>query len=431
METPIPPGFQDMLGFGLIDALLGRRSRRFFMGAEIPDGAFTYTSRQKHLPLSELEKLLVVAACGGNTSWHHMIYRGQIYAPHLSNYAGAAGGRTFPSAAGFHTSLTFFTDDDGVYLLDNRDAPACADRQGDGSLSVDEVLGSLKAGIRKLQDGRLKLPSEVPYVEAHNTWVVNHPGTLLVMPVGDLAQHVLLNLCYMLQNGLVLYDDVHDRAVPGIDEYRDIVDVNNVWPITFVEQVSLSELTAEMAMSCYAGALMLQAMGLGGWVFNGIDPFALLGASEEPEVPGLGFRYDMDESRPYPNVTGLTGVMEGHCPPHYPDMRAAVEAVCERKFGPGGPFNRQTPGPWKDSPGVRGSAKIHDERFRECVALQAQYVYDTFGKFPGSVPSIFVMTYLQAHHLDLEFYDRFYEPGAYLQSHARHMERWHPDSTGA
>ena len=33
--------------------------------------------------------------------------------------------------------------------------------------------------------------------------------------------------------------------------------------------------------------------------------------------------------------------------------------------------------------------------------------------------------YLQAHHLDLEFYDEFYKPGAYLRTHADHMARWH------
>ena len=38
----VPPGFRDMLSFGLLDALLGRRSRRFFLGAEIPDGVFAY-----------------------------------------------------------------------------------------------------------------------------------------------------------------------------------------------------------------------------------------------------------------------------------------------------------------------------------------------------------------------------------------------------
>ena len=49
----VPPGFQDMLSFGLVEALMGRRSMRFFMGAEIPDGVFTYKSRHDILPLSE------------------------------------------------------------------------------------------------------------------------------------------------------------------------------------------------------------------------------------------------------------------------------------------------------------------------------------------------------------------------------------------
>jgi len=423
----IPPGFKDMLAFGLVDALLGRRSRRFFMGAEIPDGVFAYKSRAKPVALSELEKSLVVAACSGNTSWHHLIYRAERYAPCLSNYAGAAGGRTFPSSAGFHTSKTFFTDDEGVYVVEMRDAPAFAERDDKGSLSLEDFVDNVRKRTRKLQDGRLRIPSEVPFTEAHNTWVFNKPSTLLVIPVGDLSQHVLLNLCYMLQNGLVLHDDIHKRAIPGIEGFKDIVDVKNVWPITFVEQWSLSELTVELATSCYAGTLMLQAMGLGGWMLNGVDAFAVLGASGDPQVPGLGFRYDRDERWPYANPTGLEAVMEGYCPPHYPDMRAAVEGVCERKFGPGGPFHPDTPGPWKDSRKVRSAARVHDERFKECVALQAQYVYDKFGKFPGTVPSMFLIMYLQAHHLDLEFYDEFFKPGAYLKTHARHMAEWHSE----
>lgn len=421
-----PPVFQDMLSFGLIEALLGRRSRRFFMGAEIPDGVFAYKSRHKPVPLTELEKMLVVSACGGNTSWHHMIHRAARYAPHLANYAGAAGGRVFPSSAGFHTSQTFFTDDEGLYILDMRDAPAFADRSGDGALDPETFISNVRTRVRKLHEGRVRFSSEVPFTEAHNTWVFNKPSTLLVMPVGDLSQHVLLNICYMLQNGLVLYDDVNRRAIPGLERFRDMVDVDNVWPITFMEQWSLSEVSVELGTGCYAGALMLQAMGLGGWMFNGVDSFAMLGASSDPAVAGLGFRYDTDERWPYPNPTGLPGVMEGYCPPHYENMRAAVEAVCERKFGPGGPFHPDTPGPWKDSRNVRSAAQVHNERFRECVALQAQYVYDNFGKFPGTVPSMFLLMYLQAHHLDLDFYDELYKPGAYLKTHARHMAQWHP-----
>lgn len=37
-------GFKNIETFPLIEALLGRRSRRFFLGAEIPDGVFAYKS---------------------------------------------------------------------------------------------------------------------------------------------------------------------------------------------------------------------------------------------------------------------------------------------------------------------------------------------------------------------------------------------------
>src|ERR1700760_4663139 len=92
-----------------------------------------------------------------------------------------------------------------------------------------------------------------------------------------------------------------------------------------------------------------------------------------------------------PTRRGARGCSPASRPPPHPDMRAAVEAFCARKFGPGGPFHPDTPGPWKDAAHVRASAQVHDERFRALVALQAQYVYDTFGKWPGTVPSVFVL----------------------------------------
>jgi hypothetical protein len=75
-------------------------------------------------------------------------------------------------------------------------------------------------------------------------------------------------------------------------------------------------------------------------------------------------------------------------------------------------------------------AQVHSEAFKECVATMAQYIYDRFGKFPGTVPSIIILTYLQAHHLDLEFYDQHFGAGAYLQTHADHMSRWHREGGG-
>ena len=134
-------------------------------------------------------------------------------------------------------------------------------------------------------------------------------------------------------------------------------------------------------------------MGLGGWMFDGIDRFTMLGASGDSDVPGLGFRYDEDERWSTPNPTGLEGVFEAFCPPHYPNMRAAVEALAQRKFGPGGPHNEETPGAWNDSAAIRGSAQPFSDEFKQCVSLQAQYVFDTFGKVcPERCPASFFST---------------------------------------
>jgi hypothetical protein len=421
-----PPGFYTALNFPLVGALLGRRSRRFSIGAAIPDGPLAFASLKEPFPLTELEQMMILTAAAGNTGWHYLIMRNEHYAPHLSNYAAAAGGRTFPSAAGFHTSEIFFTNDEGVYFFPTRDAPALAERTAEGSMDLAALLQAHQDKIRKLSDGRLVLPPQEPYVEGHNTWCVNRPGSLLVIPVGDLAQHHLLYLCYLVQNGYCITDDINREMIPGIERFRNLVNLEEPLPLTFSEQVSLAECCEEMSISCFSGTLMLQAMGLGGWMFDGVNPFAVLGTMGDPEAPGLGFRYDTDERWGVPNPTGLTGVFEGYCPPHYPDMRAAVEALAVRKFGPGGPFHQDTPGPWKDSSRVRRSAQIHNDEFKECVALMAQYVYDRFGKFPGTVPSIVTLTYLQAHHLDLDFYNHYFKSGAYLETHARHMELWHP-----
>ncbi|ACU96993.1 hypothetical protein [Saccharomonospora viridis] len=426
-SRPTPAEFgalQELATFPLTEAIFGRRSRRFALGDEIPDGPLAYRSRHEPVPLTELERMLVLSAMGGTTGWHYSITRNAHYAPHVANYAGGAAGRTFPSAAGFHTAELFFTDDSGVYFFPTRDAGALVDPATE-QITPQLMVERHRQRLRRLSTERLFLPAEEPYLEGHNTWCVNVPGSLLVIPVADIAQHLLAVLCFLTQNGYAIYDDIHNRALPGLDQFRGLVDVEEPFPLTFSEQYALTEATAELATSCYAGVLLLQAMGLGGWMFDGIDRFSILGASDNPDVPGLGFRYDTDEHWATPNPTGREGVFEAYCPPHYRTMADAVDAFAHRKFGPGGPFHPDTPGAWTDTPGFRSSAQVHDETFKACVSLQAQYILDTFRKFPATVPTVFILNYVQAHHLDLDFYDRFFTPGAYLHTHATHMDTWH------
>lgn len=420
----LPEGLAEMAGFPLIDAIQGRRSRRFAKGTSISGGPLAYTSKHEPAPLSELEQMLLLTTVAGNTGWSNLIPHNRFYLPKIPNYAGAAGGRTFPSSAGFHTSEIFYTDDNGVYFFPTRDMAAARARDGSGKTDLKGYLDEHRSRIVKLADKRLNTPAQPQHMEMHNDWCANVPGSTFIMPVADLAQHIVLTLCYLVQNGACIYDDVNNRPIPGINKFKHLIDAENPYPMSYVEQVALTEVTVELSTSCYAGALMLQAMGLGGWMFDGVNQFSVLGASGDPKVPGLGFRFDMIDGKPLPHVTGLEGVFEGHCPPHFKDMKAAVSSVVERKFGADGPFNSGTPGPYKDNGAVRSSAAPMGAEFVDCVSLMAQYIFDTFGRFPATVPAIFNLMYLQAHQLDTGFYDEHFTAGAYLKTHADHDRNW-------
>ncbi|MBV1894837.1 MAG: hypothetical protein KUG70_00165 [Rhodobacteraceae bacterium] len=418
----LPQGLIEAANFPLIEAIHGRRSRRFAKGASIPDGPLAYTSKDAPEALSELEQMLLLTTVAGNTGWSNLIPHNRLYAPKTPNYAGAAGGRTFPSAAGFHTSEVFFTNDSGSYVLRTRDMHPVSTPGADVDLSA--YLKAHKSRIVKLSDGRMNIPSVPQHMEMHNEWCSNVPGSTLIIPVADLAQHMILSLCYLVQNGACIFDDVNGQPIPGMDQFKSIVDVENPFPLSYVEQLALTEVTVETSTSCYAGALMLQAMGLGGWMYDGINPFSVQGASGDPDVPGLGFRFDMPEGALLPHVTGLEGVFEGHTPPHFPDMRAAVMSVVERKFGVGGPFNEATDGPYKKTEAVRANAAPIGEDTINCVVTMAQYIYDKFGRFPATVPAIFNLMYLQAHKLDTGFYNAHFDDGAYLRTHRDNDQNW-------
>ncbi|MDO8208825.1 hypothetical protein [Conexibacter sp. CPCC 206217] len=402
-----------------LQTLLGRRSRRFAKGASLPSGPLAYTSSAEPQPLSRAEELLVLLATGGATGWNY----GIVYddRPAIANYGGSAVGRPSISGAGFQVSDLFFTNDDGLFFLSTRDSASLA---APGA-SIDELLEAHRPLVRKLSDERLHIPRQAPWLEPHNNFVVNKPGTTLILPVADLAQHLLAVIWYFVQNGYGLFDDLSGQPIAGIEQYADLLDLDSPRPLSFVEKHALAQVSVELATGAYAGALTLNAIGLGGWSFDGIDVFGLLGASGRDDYPGLGFRYDSDPSWATPNPTGLEGVFEGFTPPHVVDLEAATRALVARKFGAGGPFNRDTAGPFRDNAAVRGGAVPASERAIEATALIAQHIYDVHGRFPATVPAVYARNYLQAHHLDLGFYDQHFGPGAYLDTHAKHDARWH------
>lgn len=411
------------LQFPLVEGILGRRSRRFPVGGAIPSGTLAFRSSKDPQPLSELERALVLSLVTGVSGWNFGISHHDGYAPALPNYPSSAGGRHFPSAAGFHTTEFFFTDDSGTYFLSSRDAHPTEPSAGPADL--DRWLETTVSRYLRLSESRLHLPREEPYLEGHNTWIANHPGSLLVIPVADLAQHLIANLAFFLQNGYAVYDDINDRQILDAKSLGDLRHAGEPFPLSFVEQYTLAEASAELMASVYNGHLLLGAMGLGGWTFDGIDRLSILGASGDPAVPGLGFHVAQDERWALPNPTGLPGVFETLSRPHVRDAADAVEKFAQRKFGAGGPLSPLTGGPWKDTPTVRASAAPYDATFLARLSAQVEYIDDTFGKVPGTVPSVHVLNYLQAQHIDTDFYDHHFAPGAYLSTHRDHGQVWH------
>lgn len=68
--TTGPDPQTELAHFPLLDAIAGRRSRRFGLGMELPSGPLAYTSKSPPVPLSQLERSNLIAAGTGVTGFN-------------------------------------------------------------------------------------------------------------------------------------------------------------------------------------------------------------------------------------------------------------------------------------------------------------------------------------------------------------------------
>ncbi|WP_290648351.1 hypothetical protein [Aquisalimonas sp.] len=100
-----------------------------------------------------------------------------------------------------------------------------------------------------------------------------------------------------------------------------------------------------------------------------------------------------------------------------------------RKFGPGGTCDPDMPSPWQRTHEVKASVTPYSDEFVACLGEVAQYIHDTYGRFPGTFTTFVLPGFVQAVHLDTEFYEMHYRSGAYVDTHAGHLRRWHSDQS--
>jgi hypothetical protein len=419
---------QTLLEFPLLEAMFGRRARRFGLGMEIPSGPLAFRSEKEPLPLSDLEQTVLVAAATGVSGWSFGVPFGPRTPESHAELTLRFTGRTAPTAAGLGTPALFFTDDRGCYCTRTRDVrPELMRELEGGEAGFERVLAVCREHTIRVRDERLDVPSVPPHILPPNLWWANKPGSTLFMPVADAAEECLGLLALMTRHGVMVVDHETGEPAGNLEPFvrSGLLDRQKRLPLAELLSDVHECVCLELAFMGHNIVLVAQALGVGGLYFNGMDAMSVLGANARDGIAGLGFRFLEDERWVTPNPVGLPGVYEALCPPNVPDMHAAVETFVQRKFGPGGAYDADTPGPWRDSAAVKRTVAPYGRDFVDCMSEVARYIHAKYGKFPGIRSTIALPGFVQIHHLDTEFYDTHYGDGAYLPTHAEHMERWH------
>jgi hypothetical protein len=434
--------------YPLIDALRGRRSRRFGVGMKISSGPFAYESRNEPLPLTETEEAaLAFAACG---------VTGYALAD-LSYGRGQGGGmlagllgRTVASPDAINTVSVFVTNDEATYLLrrpqdfEPGEIPTLVELAGRG-----ELVDLYRRSRIKISEGRSAPPVEPAYNFNINRWALYAPGSTYLLPVQEMTAIYINAMLEAFDEEMAIFvlDERANFRPAGISRFarskgghlNNDTSSGRLATIQALE-ASLAEACAiEQGMVLQNIALMGQALGLGGYPnfarheygwfealgfrMGGMPASQYLGANRliSTTLRLLG----RDRRVPYPLGLERDGevLLKPYCPPYYPSMEVAVQDFVRRKFGAQGVFRggARTSG-WQDPDAKTAEIPAPSDAAIAATVAYCEYIYDRYGRFPAySAPFRTVLGH-QATHVDEEFYDRFYRPEALSETQRRHAD---------
>ncbi|MEP3890957.1 MAG: hypothetical protein ABJN69_10850 [Hellea sp.] len=444
-------GFDAALKYPLFDSIFNRRTRRIAKGLdEIGAGSLSYKPTSKPEPLGELEEALLIAMTGvtGYTfpdrpfqdhSGEDIMGTPNVYMP----------GRSAGSPDNVQATHFFLINDEGTYYLKkNLDVENI-------DFSPSNLIERARASKQKISDERLEYPRKFPYYLDSNRFMSNKPGTTIIVPVLDTTPQYINGMMYLLTqpegHKPAFLDDKYFYRLAGVKKHVKSGYLNKD---IMVPLGLLGTFRADMEVGMLMQNLFLttQAMGLGGWIHASFGPPFLLGNhpqyADNPEVDGLGlgFRYELPKRRlknpatwlgairkARANPVGLTGIIEGLCPPYHSNMDAAVDALLELKYGEKGAYKDTDyfETIFKADGGKRYLEEVpHYNKQVEIVCKDVcNWIYDTHGRFPAHVDAMFVPgIWLQAHHLDLDYYDHLFKTGkgvGYSQTQKQHEDLWH------
>lgn len=423
-----PPGLVDALGYPYFQSVFDRKSRRMSLGMELDAEFFKYSSPYEPVPLGELEEALLLTAATGLTG----LNLGDIDPSHGAEALCQWTNRTWPSSCSNHGTELFFTNDDGLYFLDMwslMPEPGELNTLSGKPIEAqaDFMIELTRRAKKELSPGRAQLPDSLPGLFVFNHWNANKPGTHLFVPVANMTlEYINLLFIYLTDEyRFSIVDEQKNWQSAGMQSWIDKgrIDPARRMGIIDLEQRVLSMQVVESAFICQNLNMAMQAMGLGGWTYTGFISRFVLGGED---VPGLGFRFVEPKEGPSTPV-GVDGHYEAFCPPYYSDMHEAVDAFLETKWSQ---YDKDMPKPYLEPDRATQNIPRPDKETIAIVKDYCQYVYEEYGRFPATLDAMYQRLVCQAQHVDPDFYDEYYPPGACTEQHHQHFNRWHPDIVG-
>jgi hypothetical protein len=446
-------GLEELLSRPLLESIWKRRTHRVSRGASVPAGSMSYRSPNPPMPLTELEEAILIAltGCSGLTMPDRPFEDPRDGEPIMAKPNLTMGGRTAGSPDNAQGTHFFMINDSGTYFL--RKLPPAPDLPFTAEALIER---GRQAKVRVL-DRRLDVAEgarDFPAYLDSNRFLSNLPGTTIFLPVVDLSHQYINCLMYLLTQPEgarpTFVDDRNFYRPAGVGKWvkNGFLNADIKLPLGAMgpmrTQVEADLLVQNMMLTA-------DAMGLGAWIHGTIHPQIMLGDPKFSRTYGrmLGFDFVTPRFRfadvlrwhvPLPKYAALRShpiglrvdgehLIRAACPPNHPSMEAAVESVVRAKFGPDGIYtdDKTFSRIYKADYGRRylAEASAYDQAVIDCVRDVCVYIHKTHGRFPAHADAIHVPgIWLQAHHIESEYYDRFFANGT-TDAHQRHAARWH------
>lgn len=425
--------------FPLITALLNRRSRRVAHGATLNGGGLAYQSQEAPTPLTEAEQaLLAFAACGitGTTFGDLPFQSGSQPEAGHGNILMHLVGRTVASGDASHAITMFVMDDNGAYLLRRpQQIPATELAELMDATYRQEWVELYRRNRIKIADHRLEVPREIPFTLPFNKWSGNLLGTTTFLPVAELTALALNALITGFEEdvGYFLLDDRNNYQPAGLAKFGksrgghlyDDPAAGRTATISIAEGWLYEFCAIEMGGMLQNLALMVEALGLGGFAYFAAHPYGWL--------QQLGFRMVnlpfshtaglnplltqalnwLGRNLPVPTAVGLEHggevLIKPFAPPYYRTMEEAVLAFVEYKFAPQtGTLRHPTVHAWRDAAKIQATIPRPSDKAIAATIAYCDYAYKRYGRFPPNAGAFRTVLAYQAHHFDSGFYQTFY-----------------------